>query len=63
MNRRTFIVGASLLLSAPFDAAAQQSAKVWRIGYLSPADNPRGTLMDALRAIAVLMRPAEGSPG
>src|SRR6266545_3859820 len=51
MNRRTFVVGASMFLSASFDATAQQSGKVWRIGYLSPADNPRGTLMDALREV------------
>jgi putative ABC transport system substrate-binding protein len=51
MNRRAFIVGASMVLSAPLDAAAQRSGKVWRIGYLSPADNPRGTLIEALREV------------
>jgi putative ABC transport system substrate-binding protein len=51
MNRRAFIVGASIVLSAPLDAAAQQSGKVWRIGYLSPADNPRGTFIEALREV------------
>jgi putative ABC transport system substrate-binding protein len=51
MNRRAFIAGASALLSASFDAAAQPPRRVWRIGYLSPAGNPRHTLMDALREV------------
>lgn len=51
MNRRTFIGGVVTFLSASSDAVAQQSRKVWRIGYLSPADNPRHTLMDALSEV------------
>src|SRR5262249_13849934 len=38
MNRRAFIGGmAGGLLAAPFGAEAQQSGRVWRIGYLGDA--------------------------
>ena len=37
------------LLTAPLTAAAQP-AKVWRIGYLTPAGIPRATFIEQLRA-------------
>ena len=46
IDRRAFITGAgSSLLAAPLAAEAQQSGKVYRIGFISmrsgPADNPQ----------------------
>lgn len=54
MKRRTFFAVA--LLAAVFDAEAQQSGRVWRIGYLSagpsPADRaPPSALRQALREL------------
>jgi ABC-type uncharacterized transport system substrate-binding protein len=40
MDRRTFIAISLVGAVAPFAAAAQQTAKVWRIGYLSFAPSP-----------------------
>jgi putative ABC transport system substrate-binding protein len=43
INRRTFLAGAgAVLLAAPLPAEAQQTEKVWRIGWLgvSPLTNP-----------------------
>ena len=39
------------LLVAPLAADAQPAAKVWRIGYLTPAEVPRATLIEPLRAL------------
>jgi putative tryptophan/tyrosine transport system substrate-binding protein len=36
MNRRTFIVTAAGLLTAPLAAQAQQAGKIWRVGVLLP---------------------------
>src|SRR5712664_3791181 len=36
MNRRSFIAGATALLTAPLAVEAQQAGKVFRIGVLSP---------------------------
>jgi putative ABC transport system substrate-binding protein len=36
MNRRAFITGLGAVLAAPLGAEAQQLAKVWRVGVLSP---------------------------
>ena len=38
------------LLTAPL-TAAPPAAKVWRIGYLTPAGNPRTTFLESLRAL------------
>jgi len=49
MDRRTFLAGTgAVFLAAPLAAEAQQSAKVWRIGYLSPAPghNPIDEVFD-----------------
>jgi putative ABC transport system substrate-binding protein len=44
MRRRDFVIAASALLAAPFNAGAQQPAKIARIGLLAldMAGNPRG---------------------
>ncbi len=52
MDRRRFLSSLSAsLLAAPLVAKAQPVAKVWRIGYLTPAEIPRATLIDALREL------------
>jgi putative tryptophan/tyrosine transport system substrate-binding protein len=38
-------------LWAPLAAVAQPAAKVWRIGYLTPAEAPRTTLIEPLRTL------------
>jgi ABC-type uncharacterized transport system substrate-binding protein len=40
-----------VLLTMPLAAAAPAAAKVWRIGYLTPAEVPRTTLLEPLRAL------------
>ena len=44
------VVASLLLLAAPI-AKAQPAGKVWRIGYLTPSDIPRETLIAALREL------------
>jgi len=44
------IVTVSLLL-VPFAAEAQPATKVWRIGYLTPAELPPAPLIEALRQL------------
>jgi putative ABC transport system substrate-binding protein len=39
------------LLTVPLAATAQPAAKVWRIGYLTPAEIPWATLIDPLRQL------------
>jgi putative tryptophan/tyrosine transport system substrate-binding protein len=39
------------ILMAPLAIKAQPAAKVWRIGYLTPAEAPRATLIEALRQL------------
>jgi len=39
------------LLTVPLTVKAQPAAKVWRIGYLTPADIPRATLFEPLRQL------------
>jgi putative ABC transport system substrate-binding protein len=39
------------LLTVPLTAKAQPAAKVWRIGYLTPAEIPRATLIEPLRQL------------
>jgi putative ABC transport system substrate-binding protein len=39
------------LLVAPLAAGVQPAAKVWRIGYLTPAEIPRATLIEPLREL------------
>jgi putative ABC transport system substrate-binding protein len=39
------------LLTAPLAAEAQPVAKVWRIGYFTPAEIPRATLIEPLRQL------------
>ena len=36
------------LLTVPLTAKAQPAAKVWRIGYLTPTEIPRATLIEPL---------------
>jgi putative tryptophan/tyrosine transport system substrate-binding protein len=43
MNRRAFIATTTAILAAPLTAEAQQAAKVWRIGILSPSTTPSET--------------------
>jgi len=38
VNRRAFIASGVSLLATPFAADAQQTGKIWQIGYLSPAE-------------------------
>ena len=47
MNRRAFVIGASVFLAMPLAATAQPGGKVHRIGYLSPS-NP-SPLAEAFR--------------
>ena len=50
MNRRTFLCGLTLgTLSAPLAAGAQQTGKVYRIGYLSASSSTLRTVIDAFR--------------
>jgi putative ABC transport system substrate-binding protein len=54
MQFKTIRVTVTLILSlltAPLAGAAQPAAKVWRIGYLTPAEIPRATLIESLRAL------------
>src|SRR6266496_2467104 len=44
------VVASLLLLAAPI-AKAQPAGKVWRIGYLTPSDIPRETLIAAFREL------------
>ena len=47
-----FLVTLTLsLLTAPLAAAAQPVAKVWRIGFLTPAEVPLATLIEPLRTL------------
>jgi putative tryptophan/tyrosine transport system substrate-binding protein len=48
---RTLALVLTLGLAAPLVAGAQQLGKVYRIGYLTPAEIPRATLIDALREL------------
>jgi putative tryptophan/tyrosine transport system substrate-binding protein len=51
VNRRAFVTGLATLLAAPVAAGAQQTGKVWRIGWLSPPSAETGASeFDALRA-------------
>ena len=43
------VLASLLLLAAPIVAEAQPAGKVWRIGYLTPSDIPRETLIAAFR--------------
>src|SRR5438477_12865299 len=45
------VIASLLLLAAPIAAEAQPAGKVWRIGYLTPSDIPRETLIAALREL------------
>ena len=45
------VVLALSLALAPLAAEAQPAAKVWRIGYLTPAEIPRAPLIEALREL------------
>jgi putative ABC transport system substrate-binding protein len=49
MRRRIFVATLTMvILTVPFATHGQRTAKVWRIGYLTPTDIPRATLIDAL---------------
>jgi putative tryptophan/tyrosine transport system substrate-binding protein len=50
MTRRAFL-GTLGLLAAPRAAEAQPAGKVWRIGYLTPAEIPRAPLVAGLRTL------------
>jgi putative ABC transport system substrate-binding protein len=50
MDRRTFIVGIALGTQPSF-VGAQQARRTWRIGYLTPSDIPRETLVAALSEV------------
>jgi aspartate aminotransferase-like enzyme len=51
MNRRTFLCGLTLeTLAAPLTTGAQQTGKVWRIGFLgSTSPKSHGTFVAAFR--------------
>jgi putative tryptophan/tyrosine transport system substrate-binding protein len=49
MDRRAFIAGTFALLAPSLPTSAQPAAKIWRIGYLTPAEISRATLIEALR--------------
>jgi hypothetical protein len=42
MNRRAFVTGLGAVLAAPLAAEAQQTGKVYRIGFLRAGQPPRG---------------------
>jgi putative ABC transport system substrate-binding protein len=42
------------LLTAPLAAEAQPAAKVWRIGYLTPVEVPKATLIEPLRKLGYI---------
>lgn len=48
IQRRQFLLSAGALLAIPRRASAQQSAKIWRIGYIT-AGGPRASYLDELR--------------
>ena len=45
------VLAVLVLLVAPITAKAQPAGKVWRIGYLTPSDIPRETLLAAFREL------------
>ena len=50
MERRTFITGMAMLAAAPLAAEAQQTGKLWRIGFLGVGlPNQNDDLVEALR--------------
>jgi putative tryptophan/tyrosine transport system substrate-binding protein len=52
MRRRTFVATlTTAILAAPFATHGQRTGKVSRIGYLTPTDIPRTTLINALREL------------
>src|SRR5262252_7230282 len=51
LDRRAFLVGMASVVVAPLAGEPQPATKVWRIGYLTPAESPRATLVDALREL------------
>src|SRR5262249_59152888 len=56
MNRRAFVTGLGAVLAAPLAAEAQQAGKVWRIGTLDYASDPKSSsrwtaLRDRLREL------------
>jgi len=54
MHRRSFLTGALSFLAAPLAAGAQQSARIYRIGYLGPG--PGSELPPALDAFREQLR-------
>jgi putative tryptophan/tyrosine transport system substrate-binding protein len=55
MNRRRFLLTSLAgVLAAPLAAGAQHAGKVWRIGYLTPAEIPRAPLIEALRDLGYI---------
>jgi putative ABC transport system substrate-binding protein len=50
-RRRFLLTSLAGALAAPVRAGAQQAGKVWRIGYLTPAEVPRAPLIEALRGL------------
>jgi putative tryptophan/tyrosine transport system substrate-binding protein len=54
MDRRAFITGLGAVLAAPRAAAAQQAGKMWRIGFLTPAEVHWDTFVEALRALGYI---------
>src|SRR6266850_5385857 len=50
------LIGLAVILTlsltlAPLAVEGQQASKMWRIGYLTPAEVPRGSLIEALREL------------
>ena len=48
-TRRRFVVGCAAAVGVPIAVQAQVAGKVWRIGYLTPAELDRRPLIEALR--------------
>ena len=50
VRRRLFLIFTGILLAAPFTSVAQQSGKVWRIGFLTTRSRPSSLETDFLGA-------------
>ena len=54
MNRRAFVTGLGAVLATPLATGAQQAGKMWRIGFLTPAEAHWDTFVEALRALGYI---------